>query len=112
MNWIQVLNGLLTPLIALIAIYIAYQQYKTARNKLKLELYEKRYKFYNDMRKFIIRLNSQPDRVFEELSEISYSLNEGRFLFDNDLLDYIEDLKKKAYEYGFMNAKITKISNR
>jgi hypothetical protein len=36
-------SGLLTPLIAVIAVYIAWQQWRTARQKLRMDLFDKRY---------------------------------------------------------------------
>jgi len=40
------LAALLTPTIAVAGVYFARQQWKTNRNKLKLELFERRYAFY------------------------------------------------------------------
>jgi predicted transcriptional regulator len=44
---VTVLSGLLTPMIAVMAVYIARQQWVTARNKLKLDLFERRYVIYD-----------------------------------------------------------------
>lgn len=46
-NWIEILSSSLTPVIAVIALYIAIQQYKTNKQRLRHELYEKRLAIYN-----------------------------------------------------------------
>jgi Flp pilus assembly protein TadB len=44
---ITVLTALLTPVIALLGILIAYQQWRTSRNKLKFDLFERRFAVYD-----------------------------------------------------------------
>ena len=43
---VDVCSALLTPLIAVITTYIAYQQYRVSELTLKKELYERRIKIY------------------------------------------------------------------
>ena len=50
---IDVSKALLTPLIAIIAVYVAWQQLKTNRRKLKLDLFEKRYAVFEKIGEFI-----------------------------------------------------------
>ena len=45
LSWIDILAALLTPTIALIALYIAYQQYKINQQRLRHETYERRLEF-------------------------------------------------------------------
>lgn len=46
-EWIALLSALLTPVLAATAAYIAWQQWRTNRNKLKLELFERRFAMYD-----------------------------------------------------------------
>ncbi len=41
-DYVDVLSALLTPFIAIITTYIAYQNYRNAKLKLRHELYDKR----------------------------------------------------------------------
>jgi hypothetical protein len=41
---LRISQGLLTPVIGAIATYIAWQQWRTNQNKLKLDRYERIYK--------------------------------------------------------------------
>ncbi|MCX5674717.1 MAG: hypothetical protein NTX87_06890, partial [Planctomycetota bacterium] len=47
------LNGLLTPVIAIIAAYIAIQQYKTGRAQYRLNLYDKRFAVFKATQSFL-----------------------------------------------------------
>ena len=52
-NWIDILSALLTPLIALIAVYVAYQQHKINKIRLQHELYERRLRVYKAVQTFM-----------------------------------------------------------
>ncbi|HEV2293707.1 MAG TPA: hypothetical protein VGR35_07615 [Tepidisphaeraceae bacterium] len=55
--WIEIQRASqawLTPLIACLAVWIAFQQFRVARNKLRLDLYEKRFKVYSAVKEFIL----------------------------------------------------------
>jgi hypothetical protein len=52
-HWTAYLQALLTPVIAFFAVYVAASQWNTARNKLRLDLFEKRYAVYEAAQKFI-----------------------------------------------------------
>jgi hypothetical protein len=45
-DWIDILQALLTPVIALIALGIAFAQWWTARNRFRLDLFERRWTIY------------------------------------------------------------------
>lgn len=47
-QWLDISKGLLTPLIAGIIGYVAWQQWKLNERKLKLELYDSRKRAYED----------------------------------------------------------------
>lgn len=42
-SWIQIFKALLTPVVAILGVYIAYQQWRTNRTRLKHELFDRRY---------------------------------------------------------------------
>lgn len=52
-NWLIVLSGLLTPVVALLGLYIALRQWFTARSKLKLDLFDRRLVIYEAVRSYI-----------------------------------------------------------
>jgi hypothetical protein len=54
MRLIQIFAALLTPLVALVTTYIAVQQYRANKLKIKLDLFEKRYAVYDGAKQFIL----------------------------------------------------------
>lgn len=100
-NSLDILKGLLTPLIAAIAAYIAYQQYFLNKRKLNLDLYEKRYKIYFEIKIFIERCIAYGKITQEERRDFLVKTNEKYFLFDSDIIEYIDELDKKAVDLEY-----------
>jgi len=94
-NTIDLLTALLTPTIALIAVYIAWQQWRTAEMKRKQNLFEKRYAFFQQMWHFYAGHIQNPEKVpptFEE-DLIDY-VHEAEFLFGDDIIKHIFQIPK------------------
>lgn len=95
---LQILSGLLVPIIAIITTYIAYQQYKTNRDKLRFGLYDKRYAVYSFLKGFISQIirngTITPKRIFEYRRKTK----ESEFLFDKEITAYLEEVFKKTFE--------------
>jgi len=96
MKVITILSGLLTPIIALIAVYIAYQQHRIGKKKLNLDLYERRYSVFSEVKKLLkyMNENSQIDTI--EIQKFMFRTNDRKFLFDSDITAFIEVLKDNA----------------
>lgn len=94
-------KDLLTILIAIITILILYQQWKTNHYKYKLDLYDKRFKVYNALRKFLgLLLQKGIENVTqEEIREYNINIKESLFLFDKDIQDYLELINKKTIDF-------------
>lgn len=93
---LKISQGLLTPIIAIITTYIAWQQWKLNRDKQRFERYEKRLKIYEEVVRFIsigIR-NANYDNL--ELMMFRSKVSEADFLFGDDIVKYIEELHISA----------------
>ena len=66
---IDIFPVLLTPLIAIIAIYIAYQQYKVNKHRFTHELYEKRIIVFKAVMKFISKIIQESSTDIPTLSQ-------------------------------------------
>jgi hypothetical protein len=51
---LQILQGLLTPVIAIVALYIAWQQYKVNERKFAFDQYERRLRVYQEVRSVLL----------------------------------------------------------
>jgi hypothetical protein len=95
-DWIDVLVALMTPTIAIVGSFLAYQQWKINRTRLRHELYDRRMAVYSKLMNYlsaILQEASFPRDAFSEWLPASY---EGFFLFDDRLHTYIERLNAKS----------------
>ena len=87
-NW----EALLTPLIAILATYIAYQQWNTNRLSLKLEMYERRLRVYQEVVKILHLISRDFDPKLDDLMEFRVAVAEADFLFGPDIAQYIREI--------------------
>ena len=78
------LSALLTPVIAAIAVYIAYQQWRTNRRRLELDPYDRRLRIYQATIEYIsAALSFHP--TTEAIFGFRRSTAEADFLFGPDI---------------------------
>ncbi len=86
MIYVDIFSALLTPVIAIVAIYIAYQQYKIGDLRLRHELYERRIKIYKAVQKYLLDVvgggNTTYSACMLKHKEFSEEISEIPFLFD------------------------------
>lgn len=89
-DWVDYLSALLTPTIAILGSVIAYLQWRTNTNRLKHELFDRRYEQFTVVRDFIGSImtsgKSKQDEQFKYLS----STRGMRFIFDNEIAEYVD----------------------
>lgn len=94
---IQALSGLLTPVIAVIVAFIAYQQYVTSREKLRLDLFDKRLRIYTAARDFLKEVFGAGQVNQRQIAQFALDTCEAGFLFPNDNIDQVlVEMQKKA----------------
>jgi len=95
-DWIEILSALLTPTIAILGIYIAYQQWRTNRNRLKLELFNKRYEIFTNIKKFIANILSSG--LVAQGADIQFlkDTKSVAFLFDDNIANLTNEMYKMA----------------
>ena len=99
--YVDVLAALLTPVIAIVTTYIAIQQYRANKIRLRHDLYDRRLLLYNSVAEFISHVvqAGAPDRT--KLILLLRKTRESYFLFGKDVSDYITDLYKKGVDLEF-----------
>ncbi len=93
---INVFSALLTPVIAVIAVYIAYQQWQTNRRRLELDLYERRLHVYQAVSQFIYKVLTGFSPELQDISDLRRNTFEADFLFGADIRDYVRSLDTHA----------------
>lgn len=106
----EVIKDLFLPVVMSVFLgYIAYQQLITNRNKLKLDLYNKRFSIYSDTLNFNHELNEENGSTTEMLRKFIDSKEASKFLFSDDPSIY--DLLNKIHKESFKVNGYKKISN-
>lgn len=93
---IEISKALLTPLIALIATYIAWQQWRTNKQKLKLEKYDRRLHVYQEVKKILSIIVRDAKASPEDLLNFRSSVSEADFLFGSEVVDYIDEIYSRG----------------
>jgi hypothetical protein len=93
---LRISQGLLTPVIGAVATYIAWQQWRTNQNKLKLDRYERRLQVYKEAVRFISVGISDATYDNNELMTFRSKVSEADFLFGEEVPKYIDELHRRA----------------
>lgn len=105
-TWFEVLSALLIPAIALIALYIAYQQYKINKQRLRHETYERRLYVYKVVQKFLSEIIREGKTTYERCDEFYSEASEAAFLFDDSVQNKIDEIYKKAVQMVHLDQKM------
>ncbi len=88
-DWIDILSALLVPSIAIAGTIIAIMQWRTNELKRKQDLFDKRYDFYQRLRKVYLAHHGTNPSQFHELTLEPY-VEESSFLFGADIPQHIQ----------------------
>jgi hypothetical protein len=83
--------------VAAVAVSIAYQQFSVAREKLKLDLFEKRFTVFTAARRFLSHILQHGGLLaLDELGQYRADVAEATFLFDDDVTDFLAEIDRRA----------------
>lgn len=91
MNWTQTFSALLTPTIAILGSYIAWRQWKTAQNKLKLDLFNRRLSVFEATEKIIGTVFREGIVTEEDRIDFLRGTKNSKWLFNSDISDYLQE---------------------
>ncbi len=100
-TWILAVQALATPVVAAAIACVALQQFRVAKQKLKLDLYDKRYRILDTVTGCVITaLNRQIESTFDsETIALNRAVREARFLFDEDVFARLNQLESVILTY-------------
>lgn len=96
--WVSILPALATPTLALFAIFIAWLQWKTAREKIKLDLFDRRFQIYQNVEKSLLMITRHSKASDETIGELTRACSIAPMLFPNDLVSKIDSWRVKSIE--------------
>ena len=101
------MSALLTPVIGIAVAYIAWQQWRTARNKLKLDLFDRRLPIYERTRAFLARRMALRQLDHNEITEFAIETRVSRWLFNPAMAQYLEgEIVKKAMDLATLHSEL------
>jgi hypothetical protein len=101
MQAIKISKALLTPVIAVVATYIAWQQWKTNRQKLVLDQYDRRLSVYEEVRKILSIILRDARASYADLLKFRTAVSEADFLFGPEISAYIEEVYQRGVQLEF-----------
>ncbi len=106
-GWIDYLSALLTPTIAILGSFIAFQQWRTNRARLKNELFDRRYEQFSAVMNFLGSIITFGKCKIEEQQKFLAGTRGMRFIFDEEISTYIdENIWKLAIELEQLDAEL------
>lgn len=108
--WVQYSQALATPAIAILAIVVAVLQWRTAHQKVVLDLFERRMKVYSEIRAVIASILSSGKVPNEKHFEFMLAMDGAKFLFGREVNQYLFELNTtliclQESEYGHLQGK-------
>ncbi|MDO9031202.1 MAG: hypothetical protein Q7V09_12260 [Hydrogenophaga sp.] len=91
-HWTTYLSAFAAPVLAVVAGWIAYRQYTTARAKLKLDLFEKRIAIYNEVNECLSYVFRNGDSSIENDQRFLEALHQAKWLFGADVVNYLQEV--------------------
>jgi hypothetical protein len=93
---VQASAAALSPVIAVVGGWIAWQQVRINRNKLKLDRFEKRFEIYEAAMSFAAKVSSSGSLQAEWTHDFQLKTRGARFLLNKELADYLDEILMKA----------------
>lgn len=90
--------ALLPFVLSLVAAYIAFAQYRVNRNKLKFDLFEKRFKVFIAAKDFIAHNLTSQRPTAEAKLDFIVNTRGAEFLFDSNVKYIIDEIWKKSVD--------------
>ncbi len=87
---------ILTFTIACLGLLIAYQQFQINSQKLKLDLFEKRYAVFDALKTIINQVTHHATINNDHINEYKINIADAKFLFNDDVNDYLQTVLNKS----------------
>jgi len=101
---------LLTLAIAAFVALVAWRQHKTDRDKVRLDLFDKRFASYEALRRFLKMIMSNPAGL-NELQQLYEETSTMSFLFGSDINDYRRKLHHNAVRLRTVDHMVDDLKN-
>ena len=106
-HWTTYLTALLTPTVAVIGSLVAYRQWVLARNKLKLDLFERRFAVYEAARNLLASIMTSGKAKDAEIFKFMVATREAKWVLNPAVAEYLDkQLYHMALELQALSAEL------
>lgn len=104
MTFIQfstLVQSLFTIVIAIVATFIAWQQWKTNQLKVRLDRYDRRMRVYEEVQHILRIILRDADASYEDLLTFRTAVAEADFLFGPEIPAFIEEIYRRGVKLHY-----------
>lgn len=98
--------ALLTPVIAVLGAYIAFQQWRTANNKFRLDMFDRRFAVYKATITVVSIVAHRSVVTRQEAEAFEIAVRGAKFIFDDDVGAYLDKVQESASRLASLQAYI------
>lgn len=99
----ELTKNVATLIIGAIVAYIAYQQWRTNRDKFILDRYDRRIRIYLEVQRLCWRIIQDPAIPAEDLAGFRAATAEAYFLFGPQIMRYLEEMHQRGVHLALLN---------
>lgn len=89
-HWTAYLSALLTPIVAVLGSLIAYRQWRLAQNKLKLDLFDRRFSVYDAARTLLASIMTSGKAKDDVIFKYMVATREAKWLLSPAVAEYLD----------------------
>jgi hypothetical protein len=89
-HWTTYLSALLTPTVAVLGSLIAYRQWCLAQNKLKLDLFDRRFSVYEAARNLLASIMTSGKAKEDEIIKFMVATREAKWVLNAHVAEYLD----------------------
>ncbi len=108
---LRFLSAALTPLVAIVATVIAFQQFLINKRKLKLDLFEKRFEVFGAVLDFIDLIATRQLPKQEDIVRLDRARLTSRFLFNSEVPKLIAAIREKAQVVSALDSRAKEVAS-
>lgn len=105
-NIVKITPALLTSVLGSLGVWIAYNQHRTNRDKLRLDLYDKRLEAYEKLQEYFNSVMAKAMVTPEAMTMLFEARYKSLFIFGDEINDHIRETQKKAVRMQSLRIKI------
>ena len=90
-------------LVSLVVFFIALQQFLLAKEKFKIDLFQKRFDVFKGAESFIYQLRFNKDFKHEVFYKFNIETQTASFIFDDDIQKFLYDLQGKGRDLKYLS---------